>query len=157
KPALHVSSSSAGVVWNLADLYSGPDDPRIESDLAECERRCTAFAKAYRPLFATPESLTPDGLFAALREYESIAEVMGRLGSYTGLTTAADTANDAYRRLDDRINQRLVDRQNQLAFFELCWLEVDDDRAGGLVADSKLANYAHYLSAARRYKPHTRS
>jgi oligoendopeptidase F len=152
-----VLSSAAGIVWNLADLYPSADSPQIDADLATCEERCTAFAESYRPLFATPQALTVDGLLAALREYEGIAELMGRLGSYVGLLTAADTANDVYRRLDDRIHQQLVDRENQLAFFELCWLEVDDQRAAVLIADSKLANYSHYLAAARRYKPHTRS
>lgn len=150
-------SSAAGIVWNLSDLYTGPDDPKIDADLAECERRCTAFAETYRPLFASASSLTREGLLAAVVEYEKIAEQMGRLGSYVGLVTAADTANDVYRRLDDRINQKLVDRENQLAFFELCWLAVDDQRAAELINDPALANYAHYLSAARRYKPHTRS
>jgi oligoendopeptidase F len=151
------SSSAAGIVWNLADLYPSADSPQIDADLAACEQRCTAFAESYRPLFAAPAALTSDGLLAALREYEAIAELMGRLGSYVGLLTAADTANDAFRRLDDRIHQQLVDRENQLAFFELGWLAIDDARAAELTADPKLANYAHYLAAARRYKPHTRS
>jgi oligoendopeptidase F len=154
---MSVPSSAAAIVWNLADLYPSADDPQIDADLATCERRCTAFDEKYRPLFAAPTALTADGLLTALREYEGIAESMGKLGSYVGLLTAADTANDAYRRLDDRIHQQLVDRENQLAFFELCWLEVDDARAAELIADPKLANYAHYLAAARRYKPHTRS
>jgi len=150
-------SSAAGIVWNLTDLYAGPDDPKIEADLAECERRCTAFGETNRPLFATPGALTREGLLAALKEYEQIAEIMGRIASYTGLLTAADTANDVYRRLDDRISQQLVDRENQLAFFELCWLEVDDAKAEEFIVDPALANYSHYLTAARRYKPHTRS
>lgn len=148
-------STAAGVVWNLSDLYAGATDPQIETDLAECAGRCTAFAETYRPLFATPESLTRDGLLAALKEYEAIAELMGKLGSYVGLLTAADTADDAFRRLEDRINQQLVERENQLAFFELCWLQVDDERAEALIAEPALANYGHYLAASRRYKPHT--
>src|SRR5436190_5494509 len=96
-------SSAAGVVWNLSDLYPGADDLRIEADLKECADRCTAFDETYRPLFATPASLAAEGLLAALREYEAIAELMGRLGSYPSLLTSADTANDAYRRLEDRI------------------------------------------------------
>jgi oligoendopeptidase F len=150
-------SSAAGIVWNLTDLYQSAEDPKIDADLAECERRCRAFGEAYRPLFATPESLTREGLLAALVEYEGIAGMMGRLGAYASLLTAADTTNDVCRRLEDRINQQLVDRENQLAFFELSWLLVDDDRAARLIAEPALANYAHYLSAARRYKPHTRS
>jgi len=150
-------SSAAGIVWNLADLYAGPDDPQIEADLAECTRRCTEFAGKYRSLFASPAALSAAGLKDALEEYERIAELMSRLGSYAGLLTAADTANDAYRRLEDRLQQQLVERENQLTFFDLGWLAVDDALAAQIVADPLVANYRHHLSSARRYKPHTRS
>jgi len=150
-------SSAAGVVWNLSDLYLGSDDPKIEADLQECTTRCTAFSDKYRALFASPEALTAAGLKEALEEYERLAEKMSRLGSYAGLLTAADTANDAYRRLEDRLQQELVARENQLTFFELGWLAVDDKVAEGLIADPLLKNYQHHLSSGRRYKPHTRS
>jgi oligoendopeptidase F len=151
------TSSAAGIVWNLSDLYSSADDPRIDADLATCTSRCTAFGEKFRPLFATPAALTTAGLLTALEEYEDLAQRMGRLGAYANLLSSADTANDAYRRLEDRIKQQLVDRENQLAFFELSWLAVDDERAAELIVEPALANYAHYLRAARRYKPHTRS
>lgn len=150
-------SSAAGITWNLADLYAGVDDPRIEADLATCTARCTAFADKYRALFASPEALTAGGLKEALEAYERIAEVMSRLGSFASLLTAADTANDAYRRLEDRLQQQLVERENQLTFFELGWLAVDDKVAEKLIADPLLVNYTHHLSSGRRYKPHTRS
>ncbi|MFN0053456.1 MAG: M3 family oligoendopeptidase [Planctomycetales bacterium] len=150
-------SSAAGIVWNLADLYAGPDDPAIAADLAEAERRCAAFGETHRPLFASDASLTVEGLLAALQDYQGIAEHMGRLASYVGLVTASDTSHDVFRRLEDRVHQQLVERENQLAFFELCWLEVDDARAAALMADSRLEDFRHYLEAARRYKPHTRS
>jgi oligoendopeptidase F len=149
--------SAAGIVWNLSDLYAGVDDPKIEADLQECTARCTAFADKYRALFASPEALTAGGLYQALIDYERIAERMSRLGAYAGLLTAADTANDAFRRLEDRLQQQLVERENQLTFFDLGWLAVDEQVAAGLMADPILANYQHHLSSSRRYKPHTKS
>ncbi len=101
--------------------------------------------------------MTAAGLKTALAEFEQIAEIMSKLGSYAGLLTAADTANDAYRRLEDRIQQQLVERENQLTFFELGWLAVDDAVAAKLIEDPLLANYRHHLSSGRRYKPHTLS
>ncbi len=150
-------ASAAGIVWNLSDLYSHVSDPKIDADLQECTTRCTAFSDKYRSLFASPDALTAAGLKEALEEYERIAELMSRLGSYAGLLTAADTADDAYRRLEDRLQQQLVERENQLTFFELGWLAVDDKVAEGLIADPLLANYRHHLAAGRRYKPHTKS
>jgi len=148
------TSSATAITWNLADLYAGVDDPKIDADLASCAARCSGFAEKYRGMFG--DSLTAGALKDALEEYERIAELMGRLGAYAGLLTAADTANDAYRRFEDRIQQQLVERENQLTFFELGWLAVDDQVANRLVAEPALANYRHHLSSGRRYKPHTR-
>jgi oligoendopeptidase F len=150
-------SSAAGIVWNLSDLYASVDDPKIDADLQDCAARCAAFSDAYRPLFTSPGTLKATALKQALEDYERIAELMSRLGSYAGLLTAADTANDAYRRLEDRLQQQLVERENQLTFFDLGWLAVDEQVAAGLVADPLLSNYKHHLSSARRYKPHTKS
>jgi oligoendopeptidase F len=150
-------ASAKGITWNLSDLYAGADDPQINRDLDECTRFCTAFEDKNRSLFATAGALTAEALKAALVDYERVAELMSKLGSFAGLLTAADTASDAYRRLEDRIQQQLVDRENQLTFFELGWLAVDDSVAKALIDDPVLAKYQHHLSSVRRYKPHTRS
>ncbi|MBS0261971.1 MAG: M3 family oligoendopeptidase [Planctomycetes bacterium] len=151
------SSSAAGITWNLADLYAGVDDPQINLDLEKCARLCTDFAARYRSLFETAGALTAAALETALREYEQICLIMSRLGSYAGLVTAADTMSDAGRRLEDRIQQQLVDLGNQLTFFDIGWLEVPDETAAALMGQPALANYRHYLAASRRYKPHTLS
>ncbi|MBI5758552.1 MAG: M3 family oligoendopeptidase [Planctomycetales bacterium] len=149
-------SSAHGIAWNLSDLYSAVDDPRIDADLSDVERRCREFAERFRGLFA-PERLTAGELLAALGEYESLAEVMSKLGSYSGLITAADTVDPAKRKLEDRVRQSLVERENELTFFELGWLAVPDDVAARIADDPVLANYRHYLTSARRYQPHTKS
>ncbi|HEY3966894.1 MAG TPA: M3 family oligoendopeptidase [Planctomycetaceae bacterium] len=150
-------ASAAGITWNLGDLYSGVDDPQIDRDLEECASLCTAFEAKNRSMFATAGALTAAALKSALVDYERIAELMSKLGSYAGLLTAADTASDAYRRLEDRLQQQLIERENQLTFFELGWLAIDDAVAQTLIDHPGLANYRHHLSSGRRYKPHTRS
>lgn len=149
-------ASATGIVWNLADLYSGVDDPKIDADLKSIEKRCTDFAAKYRGLFVA-DRLTASALLEALREYESLSEAMSKLAAYAGLLTSADTANAAFRRLEDRIDREMVDRQNQLTFFDLDWLAVEDAVAKKLISDPLLVNYAHHLASSRRYKPYTKS
>ena len=149
-------SSANGIHWDLRDLYAEATDPQIEADLAACSQRCAAFSDAYRQLFNAPGPTAP-ALLQALQEYEQISIVTGKLASYTGLITSVDTANSDFQRLDDRINQKLVEFGNQLTFFDLGWLGLAEDVAQALIADPQLANYTHYLSSARRYKPHTLS
>jgi oligoendopeptidase F len=151
-----MTSSAKGVVWNLGDLYGGVDDPAINRDLAAARALCDAFEAAYRGLFEDKANLTAPVLARALADYERIIELLERLGAYAGLASAANTADEEIRKLEDRLRQQHVERENQLAFFELGWLALDDDAATRLAADPALANYAHYLTSARRYKPHVR-
>ena len=42
------TSSAEGVRWNLNDLFSSHDDPRIERTLNDCHTRAEAFSRRYR-------------------------------------------------------------------------------------------------------------
>ena len=39
----HPTSSAEGVAWNLDNLYTGLDDPRIKADLAAALKRASGF------------------------------------------------------------------------------------------------------------------
>ena len=73
--------------WNLADLYSGLDDPAIKRDLDRADAECVAFEDAYKGKLAELAQ-SPAGrraLAEAVRRYEAIDDLTGRLGSYAGL------------------------------------------------------------------------
>ncbi len=40
--------------WNLADLYSGLDDPAIKRDLDKTDADCVAFEESYKGKLAAP-------------------------------------------------------------------------------------------------------
>lgn len=151
-----MNSSASGVTWNLSDLYTSPSDPAIQQDLTWLEVACKAFSDAYRPLFNQSGRLTAASLYEAVEQLEQIHQVLSKLSSYAGLLTAADTANDEYRRLEDRLRTVLVERENQLTFV-LGWLAVSDDRAKQLINEPRLAGYRHDPSAVRRYRAYTLS
>src|ERR1041385_7553342 len=70
--------------WNLADLYSSMDAPEIKRDLDRGESECFEFEKAYKgrlaDIAASPEAGRTLG--EAVRRYEAIEDVLGRLISY---------------------------------------------------------------------------
>ena len=68
-----------GIQWDLSELYVGPDDPRIEADLAEARGQAEAFARKYRGKLAGKQ-LDGAALAQALKEYEALAEVEHRPG-----------------------------------------------------------------------------
>src|SRR5437016_3078911 len=83
------TSSADGVTWDLADLYDGPDDPRILRDLEAALERARRFESNYRGKIADGPS--PELLLAAVTELESLYEQMDRPAVYAGLLHAAKT------------------------------------------------------------------
>jgi oligoendopeptidase F len=145
---------AAGIAWDLSDLYAGVDDPRIEADLAGAIAAAQAFAKRYRGRVA---SLDAAGLAAAVDELEALQEPASRAGVYASLLFAGDTTAPRHGALLQRVQERGTEARNELVFFELEWVAVDEARAESLLADARLAKRRHLLANMRRMKPHVLS
>ncbi len=70
--------------WNLADLYSGIDAAEIARDLQKMDADCTAFETDYKGKLAENVARDDGGswLAEAVRRYEAIDDLAGRLGSF---------------------------------------------------------------------------
>ena len=112
------TSSAEGIRWDLNDLFSAHDDPRIEATLKDCHAHAEAFATRFRPAMEHSETLTPDVLLDAIKELEIIYEALGRVGSYAGLLYASHTANPDYQNLEQRVEQRSTAIRNRCSFLK---------------------------------------
>jgi len=148
------ASTAAGVVWDLSDLYRGPDDPRIDRDLASAHERARAFEAAHRGKVAVAGGPAPDFLLNALKELESLSEQMDRSGVYASLVHAAKTDEPAHGALLSRTREKRTEINKHLIFFDLEWVQVADADAARLAADPRLARYRHFLEQKRAWKPH---
>ena len=83
-----------------------------------------------------------------------LSDLIGRALNFAHLRFAADTADPATGALLQRGSERATAIQTQLVFFELEWVEIDDDRAEELLATEGLEFCAHHLRMERRYRPH---
>src|ERR1700739_2649762 len=79
--------------WNLAALYAGLDDPALGRDLDRADTECAAFEAAYKGKLAEMAASPTAGaaLADAVRRYEALDDLMGRLGSYAGRRHAGRT------------------------------------------------------------------
>src|SRR6185369_9027291 len=70
--------------WNLSDLYSGVDAPEVGHDLEKMDSECVGFETAYKGKLAEQTSQDGGGkwLAEAIKRYEVIDDLAGRLGSY---------------------------------------------------------------------------
>ena len=144
-------TGAEAVEWDLTDLYGGPDDPRISSDLDEAAAAATAFRERYRGNLGT---LGAAELNDAVRELERIRTVSTRVETYARLRLAADSSDQSRGALVQRVRERNTAIETELLFFELEWAALDDEVAERLLADDALAHYASVLRSERRYRPY---
>jgi oligoendopeptidase F len=148
------SSSADGVAWNLADLYSGPDDPRIKADLDAALSRAAAFESAYRGKIDVPGGPAVALVLAAVAELESLSELMDKPGVYAGLLHASKTDVPAHGALLTLTRESRTRINKHLIFFDLEWVKLPDAVADGIAADPALAKYRHWLEVKRIWKPY---
>lgn len=147
-----LSSSAAGIRWDLSDLYSGLDDPALERDLSSALERAHAFEQKYRG--RVREGVAPQSLYEALTELESIYEQMDKPLIYAHLLHASDTQNPRHGALLQATQERHTQIRQHLLFFELEWMDLADEIAQGLISAPEVARYRHYLERARLFRPH---
>jgi oligoendopeptidase F len=146
--------SSAGVVWDLSDLFDAHDDPRIETTLADCRARAQAFARRFRGTIRVPGGPALDHLRGALLELEALEEDLKRVGTLADLLYAADTSRPEHRDLRERLELAATEIGNLVLFFDLEWMDLEDEVADALQAHPRLTGYRHYLERLRRHRPH---
>ena len=142
--------------WNLADLYSGLDDPAIKRDLDKSDADCVAFEEAYKGKLADLAGSAQGGaaLAETVRRYEAIDDLMGRLGSYAGLVHAGNTVDPARTKFYGDVQERLTTASTHLLFFTLELNRVDDAVLEAAMADPALGHYRPWLEDVRRYRPY---
>src|SRR5690349_2045377 len=142
--------------WNLDDLYRGLDDPAIARDLDRSDAECAAFEQAYKGKLADMAAAKDGGtaLAAAVRRYEAIDDLMGRLSSFAGLIHAGNTLDPARTKFFGDVQERLTAASVQLLFFTLELNRIDDAVLDGAMADPALGHYRPWLEDVRRYRPY---
>ena len=123
--------------WNLADLYSGLDDPTVKRDLDRADAECVAFEAAYKGKLADLARSPTAGaaLAEAVRRYEAIDDLMGRLASYSGLVHAGNTVDPVITKFYGDVQERLTAASTHLLFFVLELNRLDDAKLDAAMAN----------------------
>jgi oligoendopeptidase F len=142
--------------WNLSDLYSGIDAPEVSRDLAKMDIECVAFETDYKGKLAN-RAAEPGGgewLAEAVRRYEAIDDLAGRLGSYAGLVHAGDNVDPAISKFYGDVSERLTNASVHLLFFALELNRIDDAVIERAMQTPELAHYRPWIEDLRKEKPY---
>jgi oligoendopeptidase F len=142
--------------WNLADLYSGIDASEIARDLQKMDADCTAFETDYKGKLAENVARDNGGswLAEAVRRYEAIDDLAGRLGSYAGLVHAGDSVDPAISKFYGDVSERLTAASVHLLFFGLELNRIDDAVIERAMQTQDLAHYRPWIEDLRKDKPY---
>ncbi|MDG2531668.1 M3 family oligoendopeptidase [Caulobacter endophyticus] len=143
--------------WNLADLYAGREDPKIETDLAA--------AKAANDELASLEGMFLEArgeparlgrlLDRGIRLYEEAVNGLWGVGAYAGL--AASTARDdpAWAKFEADLRARSSQIAAESLFFSLELNQLEDaELNAALEAHEPTRRWAPWLRRLRLSRPH---
>ncbi|MEQ1954215.1 M3 family oligoendopeptidase [Mesorhizobium sp. CN2-181] len=142
--------------WDLADLYPGMESPELQRDLALAAEQAIAFEKRWKGTLASEAAAGAAGRVGqALKEYEALEELMGRLASYAGLVYAGNTADPQRAKFYGDVQEKMTDASAHLLFFALELNLVDDELiASALDADPVFGHYRPWVLDLRKDKPY---
>jgi oligoendopeptidase F len=142
--------------WNLADLYQGMDDPQIAQDLDRSDVESVAFEEQYKGklnlLAAAPGAGT--ALAEAVKRYEALDDLMGRLISYAGLIHSGNSIDPQRAKFYADMQERITAASTHLLFFVLELNRLDDAVLNAAMADPALGHYRPWVEDVRKEKPY---
>src|SRR5882757_3238407 len=142
--------------WNLADLYAGIDAPEVARDLDSMDVQCIGFEADYKGKLAEETAKEGGGkwLAEAVKRYEAIDDLAGRLGSFAGLVHAGDSVDPAISKFYGDISERLTNASVHLLFFALELNRIDDALIERAMQTPELAHYRPWIEDLRKEKPY---
>src|SRR5882724_9679313 len=165
KSSSKASSGKAGKVgekagklpeWNLADLYAGIDAPEVARDLQTMDADCLAFETDYKGKLAEHTARDDGGIWLAqaVKRYEAIDDLAGRLASFAGLAHAGDSVDPSISKFYGDVSERLTAASTHLLFFALELNRIDDEVIEKALQTPELGYYRPWLEDLRKDKPY---
>lgn len=142
--------------WRLEDLYPSAESTEFKAALKQAEAAALAFEGRWKGKLEDAAGKTgDDGIGAAVREFEALEDLMGRIASFAGLTYFSDTTSPANGKLYGDVQSKLTDLGSHLLFFTLEMNRIDDAVMEACLKNDVLAaHYRPWLSDLRLDKPY---
>ncbi len=137
--------------WDLSDLYTSFEDPKLEQDLQTLQHQANQFRQTFRGQIS---QLTPEQIHQGLQQLEQIYQTAGYLYTFPSLIFAADTRNREAKQFLDKVMEAITAIENQLLFFDLELKTLTDEQLQTLQTAPILTPYQHYLQRIAQFRPY---
>jgi oligoendopeptidase F len=142
--------------WDLSALYPAIDSPQVKQDLERIDAECAAFEEAYKGNLAEMAGRPAAGaaLAEAVKRYEAIDDLIGRLISYAGLLYAGNTTDPTRAKFYGDVQERITAASSRLLFFTLELNRIEDAALNAAMEDPILGHYRPWIDDVRKEKPY---
>ena len=142
--------------WRLEHLYESMESSRFAADLSRAQQEAKAFAEAWRGKLAEIAAAPGGGerLALAVKAYEALQDLIGRVMAYASLNYASDTSDPARSKFYGDAQERVTALAGDLLFFELELNRIDDATLEVAMAAPALGHFRPWLEDIRKEKPH---
>jgi oligoendopeptidase F len=139
--------------WDLSDLYSGIDDPRIETDIAGNLKSAQNFEEKYKGKISDG-SIEAAELRTALEEFGLLIEAHSRSGQYAQLLYSTNTQDAKIGALLQKTRESGASFAKHFVFFDLEIGLMAQEKYEVIASNEVLADYKHYLDHQREVAKH---
>ena len=142
--------------WDLSHLYPGMESAAFKADLDRAQQEARRFAGLYRgklaEIAAGPEAAAR--LAEAVREYEALDDLMGRIMSYAGLVYSGDTTDPQRAKFYGDTQDKMTTASTELLFFGLELNRIDEALIADVSAQAPLSHWKPWIEDLAKDKPH---
>jgi oligoendopeptidase F len=139
--------------WDLSDLYPAVDAPEVAADLKEILERSRTFETSYKGRLAELAADNVAALVRAIRAYEDLEDVMGRLISFAGLVYSENTIKPESQKFYGDVQEQITTASSHLLFFTLEMNKIDDAVVEAALEDPQFGHYRPWVEDLRKGKP----
>ncbi|MDH3349141.1 MAG: M3 family oligoendopeptidase [Desulfobulbaceae bacterium] len=139
------------IIWNLQDLYSGPEAEELTADINKSDELATSLSAEFKGKVA---ELDDDSLYKLVQQLEGLEKGLAKLETYVFLNFTTQTHDAAASALVQKVEELGARVGAQTVFFQLEWNLLDDKRAAELLQSERLNKYRHYLTEMRKFAVH---
>ncbi|NQU66324.1 MAG: M3 family oligoendopeptidase [Candidatus Marinimicrobia bacterium] len=136
-------TGAENIRWDLSDLYSGPDDPTIESHIEDSRKLSILFSDLYKNRVI---KLSDSELKTAYEELITIFNQMIEASQYANLLLSTSTNDDQAKGLQSKLDVAFSEISNNLVFFDLELGKLPNDKLQEFQSSIDLEKYLYIIS-----------
>jgi len=154
---IHTPAPSELPQWDLTDLYSSRDDPKIAKDLDAAKAVVADLMKLKGALVAARGNASRLGLLLAeaISLSERLTNLTYGLGAYAGLSSSTARDNPAWAKFEADLRENLTAISADTLFLSLEINQIDDwELEAALRAHPEAARWRPFIRRVRLYRKH---